>query len=121
MLTLPRRLTTCAVPVLPAMRYGNPPLITRAVPPGPCTVRIMPSRTTCRFAALRLIARGAGWCVTPRGRYRIEAGLAWHIPAGVVHAFHTDEDALDVLAWHPDSDFGPRDEDHPMINRTVRG
>jgi quercetin dioxygenase-like cupin family protein len=70
---------------------------------------------------LGTIARGTGWCVTPRGRYRLEAGLAWHIPAGVVHAFHTDDDALDVLAWHPDSDFGPRDEDHPMINRTVRG
>jgi len=24
-----------------------------------------------------------------------------------------------VIAWHPDSDFGPRDDDHPMINRTL--
>jgi hypothetical protein len=23
-----------------------------------------------------------------------------------------------VLAFHPDSDFGPTDEDHPMLNRT---
>ncbi len=70
-------------------------------------------------ARLGVIARGSGWCVTPHGRHRLEAGLAWHIPAGVVHAFHTDEAALDVLAWHPDSDFGPRDEDHPMVNKTV--
>ena len=27
---------------------------------------------------------------------------------------------LDVIAWHPDSDFGPTDQDHPMINRTLR-
>jgi hypothetical protein len=24
-----------------------------------------------------------------------------------------------VVAYHPDSDFGPQDEDHPMINRTI--
>ena len=26
---------------------------------------------------------------------------------------------MDVIAYHPDSDFGPQDEDHPMINRTI--
>jgi hypothetical protein len=24
-----------------------------------------------------------------------------------------------VMAYHPDSDFGPEDENHPMINRTI--
>jgi hypothetical protein len=26
---------------------------------------------------------------------------------------------MDVIAFHPDSDFGPEDENHPMINRTI--
>lgn len=66
-----------------------------------------------------VIARGHGRCVTAEGEHALSPGLGWLIPAGLVHAFHTDDTALDVLAWHPDSDFGPRDEDHPMINRTI--
>jgi hypothetical protein len=31
----------------------------------------------------------------------------------------TAEESLDILAWHPDSDFGLTDEDHPMLNRTL--
>ena len=34
------------------------------------------------------------------------------------HSFATDTSALDVFAWRPDSDFGPTDAVHPMINRT---
>ena len=26
---------------------------------------------------------------------------------------------MDVIAFHPDSDFGPTDIEHPMINRTI--
>lgn len=68
---------------------------------------------------LGVIARGSGRCVTVAGSFPLEAGLAWWIPAGTLHCFHTDAEALDVVAWHPDSDFGPTDEDHPMKNRTV--
>jgi quercetin dioxygenase-like cupin family protein len=68
-----------------------------------------------------VIARGHGRCVSAVGEHALSPGLGWLIPAGLVHAFHTDDAPLDVLAWHPDSDFGPRDEDHPMINRTILG
>ena len=66
-----------------------------------------------------VIARGSGVCVTPNGRWPLAAGLGWVIPTGVEHSFHTSTEALDVIAWHPDSDTGPTDEDHPMVNRTV--
>jgi hypothetical protein len=26
---------------------------------------------------------------------------------------------MDIVAFHPDSDFGPMHDDHPMINRTI--
>lgn len=95
-------------------RVGEPCLNHLHIPPH--TRQTAHHHPSVRLGA---IARGSGWCVTEHGRHRLEAGLAWHIPAGLVHAFHTEEAALDVLAWHPDSDFGPRDEDHPMINRTL--
>ncbi|MEZ5600003.1 MAG: hypothetical protein R3F36_02845 [Candidatus Competibacteraceae bacterium] len=55
-----------------------------------------------------------GWRVSLGGR--AWAGISL---SGCLHSFFTEETALDVVAWHPDSDFGPRDDDHPMINRTV--
>jgi hypothetical protein len=47
--------------------------------------------------------------------------MGWRIPTGSVHSFYTRETPLDVIAWHPDSDFGPTDENHPMRNRTILG
>lgn len=66
-----------------------------------------------------VIARGAGTCRTPLGDVPLTRGLGWLIPEGLRHSFVTRDAALDVFAWHPDSDFGPTDDDHPMINRTL--
>jgi quercetin dioxygenase-like cupin family protein len=70
---------------------------------------------------LGAIVRGSGVCVSGEARHPLRPGLAWWIPPGCRHAFRTGGEALDVLAWHPDSDFGPTDDDHPMINRTLVG
>ena len=66
-----------------------------------------------------VIMAGGGECRTPEANHPLEDGMAWLIPAGSRHSFFTSGSSLDVVAWHPDSDFGPRDDDHPMINRTV--
>lgn len=65
-----------------------------------------------------VILAGRGECVTPDGTFALRAGMGWSIPPGCLHAFVTAEDSLDVMAWHPDSDFGPTDRHHPMLNRT---
>lgn len=52
-------------------------------------------------------------------RHELEEGMGWYIPTGLLHSFHTEEKALDVLAWHPETESGPTDEDHPMSNRTM--
>ncbi|CAK9039017.1 unnamed protein product [Durusdinium trenchii] len=44
--------------------------------------------------------------------------MVWAIPSGTIHSFHTDSDELNVIAYHPDTDWGPMDENHPMLNRT---
>jgi len=68
---------------------------------------------------LGVILSGSGWCDTPDGSLALSPGLAWYIRAGYEHRFRTETTSLDVIAWHPDSDFGPTDENHPMINRTI--
>jgi quercetin dioxygenase-like cupin family protein len=66
-----------------------------------------------------IILRGRGICRTPEGETVLTGGMFWHIPAEHPHSFHTAVEDLDVLAWHPDSDFGPSHDAHPMVNRTI--
>ena len=66
-----------------------------------------------------VIVRGSGECRTPGGTFRLRPGMGWRIPTGCLHSFFTTDSALDVLAWHPDSDFGPTHDHHPMVNRTM--
>lgn len=66
-----------------------------------------------------MIARGEGICITPHGELALRPGLAFMIPAELLHSFHTRGSSLDVVVYHPDSDTGPTHEDHPMLNRTL--
>lgn len=69
-----------------------------------------------------MIARGGGWCITPDGRYALSPGRIFHIPRDGRHRFATENgESMDVIAYHPDSDFGPTHEVHPMVNRTWVG
>lgn len=56
----------------------------------------------------------SGTTVTP-----LKAGDCFLIPATVTHKFNTYGSKMNVIAFHPDSDWGPTDEAHPMINRTI--
>ena len=67
---------------------------------------------------LGVIMRGSGECRTPEEICLLSAGMAWYIPTGLLLAFSTNDEALDVIAWHPDSDFGPTHANHPMVSRT---
>jgi hypothetical protein len=69
-----------------------------------------------------MVAKGSGYCTTPFGRFRLIPGLLFIIPKDGLHKFDTvEDDFMDVIAYHPDSDFGPENETHPMINRTLVG
>ena len=75
---------------------------------------------------LGIVARGGG---IARGRTEVNAGeWAESLTAGCVfllhaqevHSFHTTESpsGMDVLTYHPDSDWGPTDGEHPMLTKT---
>lgn len=65
-----------------------------------------------------VVLRGSGICVTPTETIPLVPGIGWFLPEGSPHCFHTEGSTMDVIAWHPDTDTGPNDEDHPMLNRT---
>ena len=82
-----------------------------------------------------IVARGNGECITPFGNLPLIQGMIFVIkewdgktyakgldgkeyPIGQ-HAFKTEDSTMDVIAFHPDSDFGATDEEHPMIKRTI--
>jgi len=83
-----------------------------------------------------MVTKGNGECVTPFGTLPLFKGMIFLIkewdgksfakgedgktyPTGT-HAFKTfEKEGMDVVAFHPDSDFGATDQIHPMINRTI--
>jgi len=100
--------------LLSPVRFGDPCLNALYFPP-------RTAQTTHTHPSIRLgsVLWGRGICRTDNGDYPLEPGVSFCLPAGLPHSFHTEGDELAVIAYHPDSDFGPRDEDHPMLNRTI--
>lgn len=88
-----------------------------------------------------LIVKGSGFCITPWGEIPLNEGDVFCILPdqkdnmgelkeasydGITaiigtHSFRTEDSTMDVVAFHPDSDFGAEHEEHPMINRTMIG
>ena len=100
--------------LIPPVRRGDPCLNLLHVPP-----RVSQTVHTHPSGRIGLIVSGEGRCETETGAETLRPGSVFLIPAGVRHSFHTGDDQLLIVAYHPDSDFGPTDEDHPMINRTL--
>lgn len=100
--------------LIPPWRMGEACLNMLHIPPG--TEQTMHTHPSDRIG---VVVRGRGQCVTPDGTTELLPGTLWRIPADGLHRFRTDGHALQIVAWHPDSDFGPTDDAHPMLNRTL--
>jgi quercetin dioxygenase-like cupin family protein len=69
----------------------------------------------------------AGLVYRGRGESLMEEGMTVPLTEGsifllekeVVHSFNTTNETMDIVVFHPDSDFGPEHDEHPMINRTM--
>jgi quercetin dioxygenase-like cupin family protein len=99
--------------IAPVM-LGDPCLNLLYFPPG-----IHQTQHTHPSMRVGIVASGVGACITPAGVIALVPGQAFVIHAEGLHSFSTGEQAMRVIAYHPDSDFGPTHEDHPMINRTI--
>lgn len=101
--------------LLPPPMKGDPCLNLLYFPPG-----IDQTMHTHPSDRIGMILSGRGQCTAPEGAVDLEAGMVFCIHAGGAHRFRTPYGQdMRVLAYHPDSDFGPTHEDHPMLNRTI--
>ncbi len=105
--------------LVPPVRKGDPclnhlhfPAQTEQVPHTHPSVRV------------NLVYKGEGVCMVPddpRQEVSLVPGHAFIMPTGMLHSFDTRGHSMDIITFHPDSDFGPTDDDHPMVNRTIVG
>ena len=71
-----------------------------------------------------IVMSGKGKCVAWQDGIEeaidLVAGMIWVIHTDGVHKFQTPYgESMRVLAYHPDSDYGPTHQFHPMLNRTI--
>ena len=100
--------------LVPPIMMGDPCLNLLYFPPG-----VTQTQHTHPSMRVGIVIRGRGECTTPSGSTALLPGVVFIIPADGVHGFLTEESEMAVIAYHPDSDFGPTHEVHPMINRTI--
>lgn len=102
--------------LVPPVRKGDPCLNHLHFPKG-----IKQTSHTHPSVRTGIVFRGSGDCLIPEEDkvMPLVCGYAFVIKTETVHSFNTDSESMDVVAFHPDSDVGMTDEDHPMINRTI--
>jgi len=96
------------------VKMGDPCLNLLYFPPG-----IDQTSHTHPSDRIGVVFSGEGECETPEGIIPLKPGVMFRIPYEGHHKFRTADSEMRVIAYHPDSDFGPQDENHPMINRTM--
>lgn len=80
--------------------------------------QIVQSRHTHPSVRVGIIYRGSGFCQLEGENKPLRAGDCFLLDENEKHSFVSSEQGLTVIAFHPDSDWGPTHEIHPMINRT---
>lgn len=65
-----------------------------------------------------MILGGEGVCNLKNGPVKLEKNLCFVLDRHEHHRFMTNEHALWLMVFHPDSEDGPRDEFNPMKTRT---
>jgi quercetin dioxygenase-like cupin family protein len=93
---------------------GDPCVNYLFIPPG-----VNQTRHTHPSVRVGCVIDGQGYCRLAGRTVDLIAGEIFVLAANEAHSFHTADRPLRVIVYHPDSDFGPTDEVHPMINRTI--
>lgn len=101
--------------LVPPVRKGDPCLNHLHFPVG---IRQTPH--THPSVRTGFVYAGLGECIVPDGPpIPLRPGCVFIIATDALHSFNTYDHTMDVIAFHPDSDTGMTDDDHPMVNRTI--
>ena len=96
-------------------RFGDPTLNSLHFPSG-----IQQTFHTHPSIRIGCIAKGSGSACSIAADNEIKEGDFWLIEEQELHRFRTDlsKSEMIVIAFHPDSEWGPTDYNHTMLNRT---
>lgn len=105
--------------LIPPVVYGDPCLNLLYFPEG-----VDQTAHTHPSDRIGMVLSGRGVCHAwndgVEERVDLVQGQLFCIHAEGLHKFSTlGGSHMRVLAYHPESDFGPRNDEHPMINRTM--
>jgi quercetin dioxygenase-like cupin family protein len=64
------------------------------------------------------VLHGHGTAWIENDKHELNAGDVFILDRMVTHRFSTDDSPMSLIAFHPDSEDGPRDEGNPMKSRT---
>lgn len=95
------------------MRMGDPVLNLLYFPKG-----IDQTFHTHPSIRLGLVLSGEGMASLPDKEIALKPGVLFCLEEQELHRFRTVTDEMRIVAYHPDSDWGPTDQNHPMLNRT---
>ncbi len=67
-----------------------------------------------------IVISGQGWEVSqaPLTKFELKEGSIFFVEPLQKHAFETTTQDLKFVVFHPNSDYGPTKNDHPLINQT---
>tara|TARA_R110000796_G_scaffold214234_1_gene330232 strand:- start:1107 stop:1787 length:681 start_codon:yes stop_codon:yes gene_type:complete len=110
----------CSDSVLVSMpRQGDPVLNYLHFPTG-----IYQTQHTHPSIRMGIVIRGNGEAFQEKSNTSdgwvkpLSKGCMFMLEEQELHSFRTTDEIMDIVAFHPDSDTGPTDENHSMINRT---
>ncbi len=68
---------------------------------------------------LGMVTAGSGYCHVNGTKMRLKKSDCFYLEENEEHYFSSEDESLTVVAFHPESDWGPTHEVHPMLNRTL--
>jgi quercetin dioxygenase-like cupin family protein len=68
---------------------------------------------------LGCVVKGSGFACLKDKELKLSEGDLFCLEPNETHRFRTEHSQMAVIAFHPEGDWGPTDEIHPMINRTI--
>jgi hypothetical protein len=100
--------------LIPPARAGEPVFNLLVFPPN--VEQTMHIHPTVRMG---VVLAGNGSCITPKNPPQpLEKGMAFYLAESAAHCFYSGPQGMSIIAYHPDSEGGPMDTNHPMLNRT---